>query len=82
MKSLHVAPGYECNMDRGFYPNNSHQSEFLPGTQASQCDHRVRSLPKPLFHPLRNCVFQQCWIDDIWCFVPSRLADALNRYPV
>ncbi|GFU06631.1 uncharacterized protein TNCV_2969551 [Trichonephila clavipes] len=27
--------------------------------------HRARSLPKPGFHHLYNCVFQQCWIDGI-----------------
>ncbi|GFV04555.1 uncharacterized protein TNCV_148301, partial [Trichonephila clavipes] len=32
---------------------------------AGQCGHRARSLPKPGFHHLYNCVFQQCWIDGI-----------------
>ncbi|GFV18172.1 uncharacterized protein TNCV_169751 [Trichonephila clavipes] len=59
------------HMDQGSH-SISHMSEFLPGTHASQCDHRVKSLPKPLFHHLGNCAFQQCWIDDFWCFVPSR----------
>ncbi|GFV83948.1 uncharacterized protein TNCV_1479501 [Trichonephila clavipes] len=26
---------------------------------------QVKSLPKPGFHHLYNCVFQQCWIDGI-----------------
>ncbi|GFW15734.1 hypothetical protein TNCV_3582321 [Trichonephila clavipes] len=46
-------------MDQGSHPDISHQSEFLPETHAGQCDHRVRSLPKPLFHHLGYCVFQQ-----------------------
>ncbi|GFU19864.1 transposon Tf2-9 polyprotein [Trichonephila clavipes] len=53
------------HMDQGSHPDIPHQSEFFPGTHAGQCDHQVRSLPKPLFHHLGNGVFQQCWIDDI-----------------
>ncbi|GFU37808.1 hypothetical protein TNCV_1063471 [Trichonephila clavipes] len=78
MKSLPIAPAY----GQTYGSRISSQSEYLPGTHADQCDHRVRSLPKPLFHHLGNYVFEQCWIDDIWCFVPFRRADVLNRYPV
>ncbi|GBM63601.1 hypothetical protein AVEN_45862-1 [Araneus ventricosus] len=33
------------HMDQGSHPDISRQSEFLHGTHAGQCDHRVRSLP-------------------------------------
>ncbi|GFW41006.1 uncharacterized protein TNCV_414151 [Trichonephila clavipes] len=67
------------HIDQGFHPDISHQSEFLPGTHAGQYDIRVRSLPKPLFHHLGNCYFQQCWIEDIWS---SRCADVMNCSPM
>ncbi|GBM52781.1 hypothetical protein AVEN_34195-1 [Araneus ventricosus] len=53
------------------HPDISHPSEFLHGTHASQCDHRVRSLPKPRVHHLYSCGFQECWSDGICCAVLS-----------
>ncbi|GFV56524.1 uncharacterized protein TNCV_2276621 [Trichonephila clavipes] len=45
--------------DRGSRLHITHQSEFLYGTHADQCDNRERSLPKPWFHNLCNCVLQK-----------------------
>lgn len=56
-----------------------YQLEFLHGTHGDQCDHRMRSLPKPWFHHLCICVFQHCWIDGIWWVFPTRSAYILNR---
>lgn len=61
--------------DERSHPKFSHQFEFLHGAHTAQYNHQVKYLLKPWFHYLCIHVFQQCWIDDIWCVIPSSLAE-------
>ncbi|GBO20046.1 hypothetical protein AVEN_269785-1 [Araneus ventricosus] len=45
MKLLPLAPAYGRTYASRISPDISHQSEFLHGTHAGQCDQRVRSNP-------------------------------------
>ncbi|GFX30482.1 uncharacterized protein TNCV_3461331 [Trichonephila clavipes] len=67
----------EIELVISFSPNQD-LKDIPQQLQFGQCDHRVRSLHKPLFHHLGNCVFQQCWIDDICVML---LSLQLSRRP-
>lgn len=68
------------HMSQGSYLNISHQSEFLNGTHASQCDHQVRFRPNYDSTPLVPLCFNIVGL--MACDVRSILADALNPSPV
>lgn len=59
-------------------PNIANQSEFH-GTYADKCDHLVKPLIIPWFHYLCTCMFQQCWINNIWCVV--QIIKIMNSCP-
>ncbi|GFT04959.1 transposable element Tcb2 transposase [Trichonephila clavipes] len=42
---------------------------------------KERSLPKPQFQPLRNYVFQHCWIDHIWIWNRFLKTGSAGRRP-
>ncbi|GFX71407.1 uncharacterized protein TNCV_2454181 [Trichonephila clavipes] len=56
--------GLEIELAIPFVPNRD-PPDTPQQSELGQCGHRARSLPKPGFHHLYNCVFQHCWIDGI-----------------
>ncbi|GFY15335.1 hypothetical protein TNCV_1571461 [Trichonephila clavipes] len=54
---------------------------FASQTHAGQFDSEGRSLSTYQDFAISS-FFQQLWISCVWCVVPSRSTDALNRSPV